>query len=75
MRHTRIQDRPASRQVNDHGRVSGTHRVGVATASDCWERCGAVLDHDPHRPGAGPQRWLCPQCARRAWAADAVGDL
>ena len=35
----------------------------MATASDCWERCGAVLDHDPHRPGAGPQRWLCPQCA------------
>ena len=47
----------------------------MATASDCCERCGAVLDHDPHRPGAGPQRWLCPQCARRAGAADAVGDL
>ena len=25
MRYTRTQHRPASRQVNDHGRVSGTH--------------------------------------------------
>ena len=27
MRDTRTQHRPASRQVNDHGRVSGTHRA------------------------------------------------
>ena len=27
IRYTRTQDRSASRQVNDHGRVSGTHRV------------------------------------------------
>ena len=27
IRYTRTQHRPASRQVNDHGRVSGTHRV------------------------------------------------
>ena len=26
MRYTRTQHRPASRHVNDHGRVSGTHR-------------------------------------------------
>ena len=26
IRDTRTQHRPASRQVNDHGRVSGTHR-------------------------------------------------
>ena len=26
IRYTRTQHRPASRQVNDHGRVSGTHR-------------------------------------------------
>ena len=26
-RYTRTQHRPASRQVNDHGRVSGTHRI------------------------------------------------
>ena len=31
MRYTRTQHRPASRQVNDHGRVSGTHRVGYET--------------------------------------------
>ena len=27
MRYTRTQHRPASRQVNDHGRVPGTHTV------------------------------------------------
>ena len=27
IRDTRTQDRPPSRQVNDHGRVSGTHRA------------------------------------------------
>ena len=27
IRDTRTQHRPVSRQVNDHGRVSGTHRV------------------------------------------------
>ena len=27
MRYTRTQHQPASRQVNDHGRVSGTHKV------------------------------------------------
>ena len=27
IRYTRTQHRPPSRQVNDHGRVSGTHRV------------------------------------------------
>ena len=26
MRYTRTQHRPASRQVNNHGRISGTHR-------------------------------------------------
>ena len=29
IRYTTNQHRPASRQVNDHGRVSGTHRVVV----------------------------------------------
>ena len=29
IRDTRPQHRPPSRQVNDHGRVSGTHTVGV----------------------------------------------
>ena len=27
IRYTRNQDRPASRQVNNHGRVSGTHKL------------------------------------------------
>ena len=30
IRYTRTQHRPASRQVNDHGRVSGTHRQRCA---------------------------------------------
>ena len=29
IRYTRTQHRPASRQVNDHGRVSGTHRATI----------------------------------------------
>ena len=29
IRYTRTQHRPASRHVNDHGRVSGTHRAGT----------------------------------------------
>ena len=32
MRYTRTQHRPASRQVNDHGRVSGTHRLATQIA-------------------------------------------
>ena len=30
IRYTRTQHRPTSRQVNDHGRVSGTHRFRTA---------------------------------------------
>ena len=33
IRYTRTQHRPASRQVNDHGRVSGTHRVRAPAAA------------------------------------------
>ena len=33
IRYTRTQDRPASRQVNDHGRVSGTHTPSRPTFS------------------------------------------
>ena len=32
IRYTRTQHRPASRQVNDHGRVSGTHSPGLGLA-------------------------------------------
>ena len=31
IRYTRTQHRPPSRQVNDHGRVSGTHRLYTAS--------------------------------------------
>ena len=41
---TRTQRRPASRQVNGHGRVSGTHRVTTDTA-------GVVV------PALFPQGW------------------
>ena len=33
IRYTRTQQRPASRQVNDHGRVSGTRRMTAASSS------------------------------------------
>ena len=33
IRYTRTQHRPASRQVNDHGRVSGTRRMTAASSS------------------------------------------
>ena len=33
IRDTRTQHRPASRQVNDHGRVSGTHRAVLLSAA------------------------------------------
>ena len=36
MRCTRTQHRSASRQVNDHGRVSGTHRPILARCLVCW---------------------------------------
>ena len=39
MRHTRTQHRPASQQVNDHGRVSGTHRPGGRCG---WVQCRAM---------------------------------
>ena len=49
IRYTRTQHRSASRQVNDHGRVSGTHRVGLPSMYsmravrifDAQRRCGA----------------------------------
>ena len=47
IRYTRTQDRPASRQVNDHGRVSGTHRVSDITyirTGEGWLYLAVVLD-------------------------------
>ena len=37
IRCTRTQHRPASRQVNDHGRVSGTHRNASTSATSAGE--------------------------------------
>ncbi|MCY4666174.1 MAG: hypothetical protein OXC00_16070 [Acidimicrobiaceae bacterium] len=34
--------------------------------------CGDLLTDDPHKPGAGPQRWLCRQCRRRDVAGDHI---
>ena len=42
IRYTRTQHRPASRQVNDHGRVSGTHRA----VGSCWSRRGPTWASD-----------------------------
>ena len=43
MRDTRTQHRPPSRQVNDHGRVSGTHRAR-------WDACARARPRQPvHR--------------------------
>ena len=36
IRYTTNQHRPPSRQVNDHGRVSGTHRAAVVPAQNLW---------------------------------------
>ena len=63
MRYTRTQHRPASRQVNDHGRVSGTHRpltglpaaalilVAAAPAlrAGNWPEAGAAIARIPEQ--------------------------
>ena len=49
MRYTGTQDQRASRQVNEHGRVSGTHRVLGLLASDALADVGvAVGEHTEH---------------------------
>ena len=49
IRYTRTQHRPASRQVNDHGRVSGTHTLTAAPGweiynNNGWHRCATIID-------------------------------
>ena len=65
IRDTRTQHRPASRQVNDHGRVSGTHKpqVGFSAARrSVSRRSSAEVDG---RPG-GRCGWVqCPTMRRR----------
>ena len=56
IRYTRIQHRPESRHVNDHGRVFDTHRPG-APASSTSPR-SQLLDMVPGRTADGPARWL-----------------
>ena len=46
IRYTRTQHRPASRHVNDHGRVSGTHKLAAVGARP----------PRPRRAGPGPRR-------------------
>ena len=43
IRYTRTQHRPASRQVNDHGRVSGTHRLACCVLAHNLARWTARL--------------------------------
>ena len=42
IRYTRTQHRPASRQVNDHGRISGAHRVVAGWDGDGSAGFGGV---------------------------------
>ena len=55
IRDTRTQHRPASQQVNDHGRVSGTHRhrsPGLTTGSPSAPACDGVVDAQTARVGS-----------------------
>ena len=49
IRYTTNQHRPASRQVNDHGRVSGTHRVHPAERGLQRGPFGVTQRHSGHR--------------------------
>ena len=57
IRYTRIQHRPASRQVNDHGRVFGTHtpRQPQRPPQTAPAAQLAMGKHLHHRPGTHPQ--------------------
>ena len=48
IRYTRTQHRPASRQVNDHGRVSGTHSIANSVSSS---RMRPLLKHSQRVTG------------------------
>ena len=46
IRYTTTQHRPPSRQVNDHGRVSGTHRVGSSADNAVAEAFFSTLKRE-----------------------------
>ena len=50
IRYTRTQHRPASRQVNDHGRVSGTHSFALHPGTR--NRCMMRDTRTQHRPAS-----------------------
>ena len=49
IRYTRTQHRPPSRQVNDHGRVSGTHRDPGRVCASTAARSAAAAASKAHR--------------------------
>ena len=59
IRYTRTQHRPTSRQVNNHGRVSGTHRASARGPRD--PGCASCRSSGPTRRAARqPRRRVCP---------------
>ena len=79
IRYTRTQHRPPARQINDHGRVSGTHRPGGRCG---WVQCctmrrrcqrnsvSGVTSH-PARPGRASAATIAPSTLR--WASVSSG--
>ena len=53
-RYTTNQHRPASRQVNDHGRVSGTHRALMCCSGGVGADRGAEVPDGLILSGVGP---------------------
>ena len=63
IRYTTNQHRPTSRQVNDHGRVSGTHTLSLWLAATSVAELTAAAATSPHSsrrcsPAPAPQRNL-----------------
>ena len=77
IRYTRTQHRPASRQVNDHGRVSGTHRVlqrRRLSSSTCMRVTSSVpRSTSPRTPRRCATRVGRSECSARAWSFGSVG--
>ena len=59
IRYTRTQHRPPSRQVNDHGRVSGTHRALLARLRGFGSLAPPVGEPD-NNCGHNDRCWQCP---------------
>ena len=55
IRYTRTQHRPTSRQVNDHGRVSGTHTLAAYDRIVGFDLTEVAVDGSAHKaPCGGP---------------------